>query len=623
MKRLTLLQSQAGATLVEVLVATALAGIMLPTLAIALVTANHARPTASQQLIAAGDLHELTEAVRSVRESGWANVTTNGTYHPIVSGNGWALSAGPETVSGFTKQIVISGVERDSSGVIVSSGGTDDPSTKRVTATVSWSKPVSSSISSEAYLSRWQNNAAWTQTTQSDFDAGTYDNTASTSTGGGEVDLAGGGHGISWATPTQAGSLDISGTTNANGVYTDASTNRAYLVNGDGLSIIDVSDPTNPTLMGSFSAGLAIEGVYVAGNYAYLASSSNTAELTVVDVSNPASPALAGSLNLGNNANANSIFVAGSYAYIGKALNTTSNGDEFYVVNVSNPASPTLSGSINLNGTISSVYVSGNYAYLASSDTTAELTIIDISNKSTPTIAGTYATTGAVAANSVFYDGTYVYLGEANNAGGPEFFVLDASNPSAVSTVGSYEVGGSVNGVYVVGAEAFLGTSAAGHQFSVLDLSTISSPTLEGNDNPPAPNAVFVANDTAYLATSSNTAEFVVMQGSATTGGKAASGTYESPTFDAGANADFNYLTFTTSQPTGSSITFQFASNNDNSTWNYVGPDGTIFSQYTTPGAIPFLNAGDRYFRYKATLTTTNVNTHNPAIDDVTLNYSP
>ncbi|HEV7454475.1 MAG TPA: prepilin-type N-terminal cleavage/methylation domain-containing protein [Candidatus Saccharimonadales bacterium] len=182
---------QRGATLVEVLVAIALTGIMLPTLATALITSRAGRATSKQQLLAASLQHEAFEAVRAVREQGWSNIAADGTYHPVISGNDWALSSGPETINGLTREIVVSTAQRDGSGVIVAGGGTNDPATKHVVVTVGWSTPYSSSMTGDIYLNRWQNNAVWTQTSQAEFAGGVTTNTGVTNTGGGEIELAG------------------------------------------------------------------------------------------------------------------------------------------------------------------------------------------------------------------------------------------------------------------------------------------------------------------------------------------------------------------------------------------------------------------------------------------------
>ncbi len=613
---------QSGATLAEVLVAIALAGILLPAFAEAILTSQAARPAAVRQLQASTLEHEAFEAVRVARETSWASVSTAGTYHPVRSANTWTLASGPEVINGMTRQIVITDIQRNSSGAVVSNGGTNDPSTKYVVVTISWTQPYSSSLSANTYLSQWQKNASWTQTTQADFNAGTFNNTISTNTSGGEVQINGGGSGTSWTSPTQAGSYNASGNTDATKIFVDATTNRAYLIISAVMYIIDVSTPATPTLLGSFNSGSALNGVYVSGNYAYLASTNNTAELTVVNVTNPAAPAQASILNLGDTADATSIYVASGYAYVGKIVSTTTNINEFYIINVATPTAPTLSGSLNLTGTVDAVSVSGNYAYLATSITNAEATIVNVTNKAVPVIAGTYDAAGTGTPTDIYVGSVYTYLSEANNTGGAEFFILNTATPSSISLVGSYEMGANINGISVVGSEAFLATASTGNQFAVLDLSAPAAPALEGSNNQSTTNDIFVANNTAYLASTSNNSELVIMQPGASSGGQAASGTYESPTFDAGSAAGFYYFSFTLSLPSGTTTTFQIATNNDNATWKYVGPDGTAFTQYSSPGAIPLSKSGFRYFRYKASMDTTNKNI-SPVIFDVTVTYSP
>lgn len=94
-----------------------------------------------------------------------------------------------------------------------------------------------------------------------------------------------------------------------------------------------------------------------------------------------------------------------------------------------------------------------------------------------------------------------------------------------------------------------------------------------------------------------------------TSGNYAASGWFESSTFDTGTNAT-NYTTISwepTSQDPQTTLQFQVAANNDNTTWNYVGPDGTAATYYTTSGTnISSALDNKRYVRYKAFLSTSN-----------------
>jgi len=109
-----------------------------------------------------------------------------------------------------------------------------------------------------------------------------------------------------------------------------------------------------------------------------------------------------------------------------------------------------------------------------------------------------------------------------------------------------------------------------------------------------------------------------------------ASGTYStstvswliSRTIDVGSSTS-NYYSLSwnpTSQPaqTGvGSAKFQLAVNNDNATWNFIGPDGTANTFYTASSTVTGLD-NNRYVRYKAFLSTQNSSV-TPSIDDVSL----
>ncbi len=85
------------------------------------------------------------------------------------------------------------------------------------------------------------------------------------------------------------------------------------------------------------------------------------------------------------------------------------------------------------------------------------------------------------------------------------------------------------------------------------------------------------------------------------------SGEFTSISHDSKENTSFVSLYFEASLPANTSLKFQLATNNDNQTWNFVGPDGTSESFYNrSPQAIWVGHNEDRYFKYKAYLSTQN-----------------
>ena len=106
----------------------------------------------------------------------------------------------------------------------------------------------------------------------------------------------------------------------------------------------------------------------------------------------------------------------------------------------------------------------------------------------------------------------------------------------------------------------------------------------------------------------------------------AASGYLVSSTFDTGSGSNFHQILWQPqSQPpeTGpSSVRFQIATNNDKTTWNFLGPDGGTGTYYTLADQnINSLHNGDRYFRYKVFLGTAST-TWTPTISDISFTFT-
>lgn len=100
------------------------------------------------------------------------------------------------------------------------------------------------------------------------------------------------------------------------------------------------------------------------------------------------------------------------------------------------------------------------------------------------------------------------------------------------------------------------------------------------------------------------------------------SGDLISSTFDTGTgNTTYSTLTWEpTSQDADTNIKFQVAANNDKLTWDFVGPDGTSSTFYTTSGSTITHQDNKRYIRYKVFLSTDN-NQKTPVLSSVNISY--
>jgi hypothetical protein len=98
-------------------------------------------------------------------------------------------------------------------------------------------------------------------------------------------------------------------------------------------------------------------------------------------------------------------------------------------------------------------------------------------------------------------------------------------------------------------------------------------------------------------------------------------GTFESNSYDCGHPAYFYNIFWDSQTPDSTELKFQIATNNDDSTWNFVGPDGTSATYYETSGAgIWSGHNGGRYIKYKAYLTTPNPY-QTPELKEVRITY--
>lgn len=185
----------------------------------------------------------------------------------------------------------------------------------------------------------------------------------------------------------------------------------------------------------------------------------------------------AGGAAVTGNKNGQAVSTQGKYAYTVLFTNLANN---FVVSDISNPASPVQVSSIALPSSEkpTSIFVSGNYAYITCLTGTATLVIVNISNPASPTQVGSYTPSGTADGASIFVSGTTAYFGRKANSGSAEFSILNVSNPASPTLIGSYGPNTSILGVYVSGNYAYLAASNTSNGLIVLNITTPSSPTV-------------------------------------------------------------------------------------------------------------------------------------------------
>ncbi|MFQ5905582.1 MAG: FlgD immunoglobulin-like domain containing protein [bacterium] len=240
-----------------------------------------------------------------------------------------------------------------------------------------------------------------------------------------------------------------------------------------GVEVIDVSDPTNPTLVrtidtpgqafdimaedslvfvaddysgfqilnssgivGGYDTPRIARGIFVQDTIVYVADYDS---FLVFNVSDSAVPQLTGTLaSLSSDAEIEAVFVRGSYAYL-------ADGFAMYIVDVSIPSQPQYAGEysdpdywfIPYN-----IYVVNSLAYVANYFN--ELFVVDVSNPATPfRVSFVYPPSGF--ALDVKVSGDYAYV--ANYDGG--VWAVDVSDPGNPQNAAVYDTPGLCSGVFV------------------------------------------------------------------------------------------------------------------------------------------------------------------------------
>ncbi|MCR4324322.1 MAG: hypothetical protein NUV69_01395 [Candidatus Curtissbacteria bacterium] len=623
-----------GQFLVELLVAIGLTSVILPALLTGFVASREGRDQEGQRLVATGLAREAQDATRSVRSrtNGW-DYFTNGTYYPRISGSVWELAAGVETIGDFTRQVEISDVRRDSAGIIVSSGGTIDPSARKVVIRVLWEKPRSSNVTSTFYVTRYS-SLVFVDTTDAEFNAGVRNGTVVTNTAGGEVTLGAGGGG-DWCAPNLSiNPLDLP----KNGVANAISAIEGKVAAGTGenssgvaFASIGVANTNPPTsqVSGTFD-GYKTNGVFTETNYAYLATDNNSKEVVIIDLTQQVGGKYVevGYFNTpSSNADGLSVYVAGNIGFL-----TT--GSRLYTFNLtSKTGSRAQLASIALPAAGTKVVVVGQYAYISIAGHTKELQIVNFNGAGTTLANHGYSDVNGEAAYDVAVNltGTRAYLATAASTSLREFFIINTTNKSSsnpsLPQVGSYDASGmSPKGVAITtGNRAILvGTSA--EEYQVINIANEATPVrcgglqLANGVNDVA--AVLEADGDAYsyIITGDSSNELKIIEGGP--GGTfVTSGSFESRTFTMSEEIALNQLTFTATEPLSTDVKLQIAINGDNSTWSYFGPDGTGSTFFQTQSPIPLSLINGTYVRYKAFLEGDGLSS--PILSDVNIYYSP
>jgi Tfp pilus assembly protein PilV len=406
-----------GFVLLEVILASSLFIILLTAFTGAYLYGEEASAEAGNRISALTFAEGGVEALRNIRNEDFSNLISG--QHGLLFSNGkWSLSGASDKSGIFTRTVTIS---------------TSTTDRAHSTTTVTWQQNErrAGSISLPRIFSNWLDLRYW-------YFPGLIAST--TLAGGGDKIQVQGNYAYviaysvsklyvvdvtSSTSPAVLGSVTLSGILSNLAV----SGNYVYVTSNDNnkeLQVVNVTNKSAPTIAGSYNAQGNSTGIGVAvnGTKLYMTRKNSAQDqFVVLNISNPNNPSFLGSLDLG--ADGYGLVVSDTYAYV----STNANRKEFQIINITNPNSPTLTGSADISqfaqSGVSSVSVYGSRAYVGQGK---DLYVVDISVPASPVLKNVTSVADAFndISNFLGNKGTYIFVatGDVNK----EFKVYDVSS---------------------------------------------------------------------------------------------------------------------------------------------------------------------------------------------------
>ena len=229
------------------------------------------------------------------------------------------------------------------------------------------------------------------------------------------------------------------------------------LEDGMYISVIDISDPTLPTLAGSVRTDGVMQDLTIIDDVLYAA--MGVGGFQTLDLSVAAVPAMMGQWW--------EAFSPCGLAVVGNTIYMGDNRAGLRVLDISNPLAPVSIASLSLPGAQGLIQVQGDYAY--SLDYSDCVNIIDISDPHHPDLL----TRIEEEARAVAIVDDLAFLAEQDG-----LLIYDISDPPNPSQVGQCSIPGHSWDVRISGDFAYIAALEEGLQ--IVDISDPTNPTLRG-----------------------------------------------------------------------------------------------------------------------------------------------
>jgi|GEM_PF-3046851 len=262
-----------------------------------------------------------------------------------------------------------------------------------------------------------------------------------------------------------------------------------YVSASSDILVYDMTVPSNPTLVTTYTLGTAMVSMRLSGRYMYALTATT---MYIIDIGNPQSLSVLHSITVWPSGSGLALAVQGRYAYVytnngnfavydlagdkiapiqGSTYSCGSGnqlaslevqgryaylacGNTIWIFNLSNPASPVFASSINTlpadNITqYTTMTVQGRYLYITGLG--GKLAVYNVSNASAPVrVTSIITSSSPISSQSMYVQGRYLYQMNYWSSGGVAIY--DISDPANLTSLGSFDSNvsaGTVTGRYL------------------------------------------------------------------------------------------------------------------------------------------------------------------------------
>jgi uncharacterized delta-60 repeat protein len=262
---------------------------------------------------------------------------------------------------------------------------------------------------------------------------------------------------------------------------------------GGGLKVVDISNPYNPSIIGSCDDILSARSMDISGDYAYVTDYNHG--LRIIDISNPASPFQTAFLPLSGRTRLIEAF--GNYVYITRHRTLFEQEGEtgIRIVDVSNPYNPIERALFQPETGFNEpcIDATGQFLIVPSG---RFLRVYDVTDPDAPSEVAVYEGDAGTSLATVVGDHAYVAFGRRLD-------VLDISDINTITPISSYWFDDPVSLMYPVVAGNLCFINSWYESLRIVDFSDFNSPQEVGSyDIVGLLDFADVADDHAYMVNS-------------------------------------------------------------------------------------------------------------------------